>query len=352
VFIATVQLNFMSARKTTPTKKVTTKTLVEIPGLVNGKQLFLSPNEKRQYLLDGWLPRGILAALVGTSDVGKSMFARDLVLHIVLGRKKFIGKLLQPKHNRVLYVSTEDDTNEWVLRLKASICEPQESGKLDGLDILFSQGKKTFEKIHLYLKQHDTDLVVVDVATDLGIGNINDTDVVRNFLNPLKEMARVYNTTILILHHTGKRTQGIDKDNTIGSQAWTSAPRAVLMITKESSGYGRTPLRALTLVKGNFAREEEKNRPIPLVINDRLSFEPAPLTTAFELYTSTGKKQKKTEDPEIIGKVMELHNQGLTYVDIAAELKGTAHEVGKTTISQIIKENKSNDGETADAVAA
>lgn len=342
----------MAKTKTpTPTKKVAPKAST-IPDLVSGKMLFLSPNEKRHYLLDGLLPRGILAALVGTSDVGKSMFARDFALHLVLNRKSYIGKQINAKYYKVLYVSTEDDAQEWRLRLKNSICEPHEAARLDGLDIMFSQGKSTQGKILSYLQQNKADLVIIDVACDLGIGDINNTDVVRNFLNPYKEMARQFNTTVLFLHHTGKRTQGIYRDNTIGSQAWVSTPRAVWMLNKESSSFGRTPVRMLTLVKGNFAKEEDKNQPIPLLLKeDLLTFEPAPLSTALCSYFETGKKQKKTEDPDVISRVMELHGEGLTILDIVQKLQGTDLAVKKTSVSKIIQENKKKNGNKAETVA-
>jgi hypothetical protein len=341
-----------NTKKPNPTKKVAQSTYT-IPDLVSAKMLFMSPNEKRHYLLDGLLPRGILAALVGTSDVGKSMFARDFALHLVLNRKSFIGKQINTKYNKVLYVSTEDDKQEWRLRLKNSICELHEGEKLDGLSILFSQGKDTQGKILSYLQQDKADLVVIDVACDLGIGDINNTDVVRNFLNPYKEMARQFNTTILFLHHTGKRTQGIDKDNTIGSQAWVSTPRAVWMLNKESSSFGRTPVRMLTLVKGNFAKEEDKNQPIPLLLKeDGLTFEPAPLSTSLCTYFETGKKQRKTEDPDVISRVMELSEEGLTILEIVEKLHGTDLAVKKTSVSKIIQENKKKNGSKAETVAA
>ncbi|RPD51412.1 AAA family ATPase [Paracnuella aquatica] len=323
-----------------------------VPNVVNALDLYNQPEEPRPFLLEGWMPQGQTALLFGSSDVGKSMLARDFALHIVLGKDSFIGKTLNPVHRRVLYVSTEDDAMDWKSRLQNSIVDKSCSTNLEGLDLMFPDGKNTIPNIYKYLLTYPTDLLVVDVATDFPIGNINDTDAVRKFFFHFKVIARQTGTSVLMLHHVAKGREGISKDHAIGSQAWTSGPRAAWMLSRDGSTYDNNGRRLLTLVKANHASDAEKSRPICLKITDRLSFEPVLSTSSLDHFIeSGGKKLKKTEDPALIEKILELKESGLTLLQIVEELKEMEITVGKTTVSNIIREHQKN-GELTEAEAA
>jgi hypothetical protein len=56
----------MKKKKSAPKSVEEVKPQITIPGLISGKQLFLAPQEKRHYLLDGLLPYGVMAGLVGS----------------------------------------------------------------------------------------------------------------------------------------------------------------------------------------------------------------------------------------------------------------------------------------------
>lgn len=276
--------------------------------IVNALDLYRGSDEKRHFLLDGLIPSGSLSMLYGTSDVGKSLLARDLALHIVLGRNDYIGRKLKSDHNRVLYVSTEDDQNDIMSRIKRSICTYEHSSKLTGLDFMFPDGRDIIPEIDRYLTVNKTDLLVLDVVTDFNIGNINDATDVRRFLNKFKIMAKKTGTTVLVLHHIGKGKEGINKDLAIGSQAWTAAPRSAMMLSKSAPCGEET--RLLTLTKGNFASDGEKKRSIPLQLNNEtLSFNPIVSTSALEIFFHTTTKQKLSDNTEIVNMVLELHGQ-------------------------------------------
>ena len=59
-------------------------------------------------LVEPLLPSCGLAALIGSSDSGKSCLLRQLSASVVSG-KDFLAWKTNPKHRKVLYVSTEDD---------------------------------------------------------------------------------------------------------------------------------------------------------------------------------------------------------------------------------------------------
>jgi len=74
----------------------------------NALELFNLKIDTVPKLVEPFFQKSGLASLVGTSDTVKSTFLRQLSLAIVLGKADFIGFKLNPKHHRVIYVSTED----------------------------------------------------------------------------------------------------------------------------------------------------------------------------------------------------------------------------------------------------
>src|SRR5690606_35120136 len=59
-------------------------------------------------LVEGLIPKTGLFALVGTSDVGKSLLMRQLAVSVARD-EVFLGFILNATHNRVIIVNTEDD---------------------------------------------------------------------------------------------------------------------------------------------------------------------------------------------------------------------------------------------------
>ena len=59
--------------------------------LVNGFDMLSKPRESLDCLLDPILPRTGVAALVGTSDSGKSTLLRGLAMAVASGRKSYLG---------------------------------------------------------------------------------------------------------------------------------------------------------------------------------------------------------------------------------------------------------------------
>ena len=76
---------------------------------ITGWQLLEGSNDKMATLLDPYLPKTGLVALVGSSDTGKSAFLQQLALSVALGDSTFVGLPLSLTHRRAVYVSTEDD---------------------------------------------------------------------------------------------------------------------------------------------------------------------------------------------------------------------------------------------------
>ncbi|WP_027078854.1 AAA family ATPase [Maribacter antarcticus] len=287
-------------------------------------------------LLNPFFQKVGIAALVGTSDSGKSTFLRQLSLAIVLKQETFLGFELECKYNSVIYVSTEDDSHTVSYSIRKQINHlKNEKSKLDvkllsKLSFMFDSDNllKNLEK---KLIKQPVDLVIIDAFADVFTKEINANTQVRQFLNGYDQLAKKYGFLILFLHHTGKRTNSKipSKDNIIGSQAFEAKMRSVIELKPQNNNPNR---KDLWVLKANFLELKHKNKSYILDFGKDL------------LFSYTGNRgtstESKTTNPKLINKVRELSNKGMSVRKIEEELKGTEYEIGKSTVNKILQDYK------------
>ena len=287
-------------------------------------------------LLDPFFQKVGLASLVGTSDSGKSTFLRQLSLSIVLQKETFIGCKLNCKSNKVIYVSTEDDSNSVSAAIRKQIQYLMvQEGNLDfnllkNLKFIFDT-ENLLDILALSLEEEPCDLIVIDAFTDAFSKEINANTQVRQFLNEYDKLAKKHNCLIIFLHHIGKNTQKNtpSKDSIIGSQAFEAKMRCVIELRPNSH---KENFKDLWVLKANFLDSSFKKKSYVLEMNEDLIFK--------ETGERNSKGQNfKKDNLAIIDKVIELKNKGLSVRQIETELKDTEFKVSKSVAGEIIKEN-------------
>lgn len=287
-------------------------------------------------LLDPFFQKVGLASLVGTSDSGKSTFLRQLSLSIVLQKETFIGCKLNCKSNKVIYVSTEDDSNSVsaAIRKQIQYLMVQENNLdfnlLKNLKFIFDT-ENLLDILALSLEEEPCDLIVIDAFTDVFAKEINANTQVRQFLNEYDKLAKKYNCLIIFLHHIGKNTQKNtpSKDSIIGSQAFEAKMRCVIELKPNSH---KENCKDLWVLKANFLDSSFKKKSYVLEMNEDLIFK--------ETGERNSKGQNfKKDNLAIVDKVIDLKNKGLSVRQIEAELKDTEFKVSKSVVGEIIKEN-------------
>jgi hypothetical protein len=288
-------------------------------------------------LVNPFLQKTGLASLVGTSDTGKSTFLRQLALSVVLKRKDFLGFLIDCEHHRAIYVTTEDDYNSVSFSLRKQIKELQKQDSeislsdLKNLDFIFDS-EDLLKTLNSKLDKNNVDLIIIDAFTDIFSKELNANTQVRTFLNSYSSLANKHNCLILFLHHIGKRTQNTktpSKDNIIGSQGFEAKMRVVLELRPNIH---KPNLIDLWVLKSNFLESKHKNNSYVLSLDENMFF------------TNTGLRnskysESKSNNPDLIKKVLELYKEGLSTRKIETELKGSEFEIGKSTVNSIIKNN-------------
>lgn len=311
----------------------------KFPYLFTATELLNMKQDEIPYLWKPFLIRQGLVALVGSSDVGKTSFLRQLAISIVLKNTEFLGHELKVRYGRVIYFSTEDNQVSVNALLKKQIDKSVNPADLKGLCYIFN-ADNPLKVIEEQIKAEKTDLVIIDAYSDIFEGNSNDLGNVRRFLNKYEKLAQENDCAIVFLHHTGKRTElgNPSKNNIIGSQGFEAKMRAVWDLRKQEGN----PNRFFQVTKGNYLPESKKTKSMELVFNNKQEFE---FNGQYVDRNNSFNKAKFTDDEKaaIMVEVEKMLDSEFSYNKILSELKKMEFEnipsIG--TLSNWINEKKS-----------
>ena len=288
-------------------------------GEISAKYLIESAPTEISALLEPILPRVGVAALVGSSDSGKSTFLRGLAMAVSSGQQLYAGFRLSPLHQSAIYVSTEDDQNSVAALLKRQNTELQlDTSLYDNLRFVFDSDN-IITKLDNMLSARAADLVIVDAFSDIYTGSLNENNQVRGFLQEFHDIAQRHQCLILFLHHTGKRTESLtpSKHNAIGSQGFEAKMRLLIELRKDPR-QGCEHLRHLCIVKGNYLAPTFKNASFELRFSPHLNYFPTGNRVPFE------ELRERTDDDlrmsEQIAKALSLQQSGMPLTQIAKQL--------------------------------
>jgi len=302
-----------------------------------GEELLNRSLDHLPTLVDPILPKVGLVALGGSSDVGKSTFLRHLAINISSGKDSFLQFKINAKHHRVIYVSTEDDDSAlgYLLDLQnKALNMPYLSYK--NLIFIFDS-TNLLEKLEKRLKATPADLVIIDTFLDLYPGEMNQANKIRSFLHNFALLAKKYQCLVMMLHHTGKRTEELtpSKNNLLGSQGFEAKMRLVLELRMDKDN---PDLRHLCVVKANYLSKEYKNSSYALRFDTNMLFENTGIRVPFEDLVGA-KKDREAFKQEWLEIAKPLIEEGKTYQEVSQILKEKGYDVSKSTIQREIPKN-------------
>ncbi|MDR1725607.1 MAG: AAA family ATPase [Bacteroidales bacterium] len=219
-----------------------------------------------EFYVEDLIPKGALIALTGSSDMGKSMFCRQLVLSLSLGATHFIGRKIKSFYQKCLYISSEDTENitaEYCFRQVQALF-PNEYGtdktreeaslRYRNKDVGFIFEQDNFELFIRSLKGCNYGIIVVDALADFIPKDLNSAIEVRKFLSMFKPLT-AEGTSVIFVTHINKASEERrpSKSNMNGSEALQSGVREVLYLSDAGNG-----LRKLNIVKGNWFSQAMK----------------------------------------------------------------------------------------------
>lgn len=281
-------------------------------------------------LVEGILPIKGVAALAGSSDLGKSYLLQQLSVAVASGEKNFLGFKLNIQKEGALYISTEDDDFAMSIRLQ-NLSKPENMKGMERLKFIFDSSN-LLQVIHQELKETPCSLVVIDAFADVFRGQLNDTVSVRQFIDPFKSLAQRHDCLIIFNHHCGKHNQYKipSKDNLLGSQGFESSMRTVMELRQDLNDINK---RHLCIVKGNNVGPEAKGQSFELNFDFKSGFYSTGARVPFEQLVMNNKVSKM----DIPKRVIELKSEGASIREIAEKLNKEGIEIGKTKVGDILR---------------
>ncbi len=191
------------------------------------------PQEEIAWLVDGLLPSGGFALLVGKPKAGKTTTARCLALAVARG-ERFIGRACPG--GPVLYLAWEDKRAETVghFRKLGAADEPL----YIVTDPAAADYRAAIADVAASIRQTGAVLAVVDTLARLvRCEDFNDYAEVNRKLEPLIAVTRQTGCCILALHHAGKDGDGRDAgDAVLGSTGLFGSCDSLIVQRRDREG--------------------------------------------------------------------------------------------------------------------
>lgn len=181
--------------------------------------------ERAAYLVQPYLPRGMVSILGGVSAAGKTSLALDVCARLTRGAAFAPDTPPQPPAT-VLYLTAENDPNK-VLRPRAEAMGAD-------LDRLYFQDGASYsmgdEELAALCRVYRPALLVFDpIQSYLGQGvQMNRAEQVRPLLDHLGALAKELDMAVLLISHMSKPGPGVCSalDRLLGSSDFRNAPAA------------------------------------------------------------------------------------------------------------------------------
>lgn len=261
--ITNARATVMNKTQTNPPQTKTNESEIVIQSVpFSQRGLIVEPMDKMEIGVTEWLwyrhlPKRRLALLAGVGSAGKSTLTLKMAATVSTGGTWPDGT--QSPRGRVLLWSGEDLADEDVLpRLVAMGADLSMIANIKGTrdesgNITAFNPVRDVPEIINALKQYPgTALVVISPLVRLVKGDMNATNVTREGLQSLVDMAQQTGVCVLGISHFRKDSEGQNPvDRVLGSAAFTQLPRSVMGAVRSKDG----TRRALAVIKGNNGKE-------------------------------------------------------------------------------------------------
>lgn len=225
-------------------------------------------NQEPQYLLKPILPRVGTGVLAGKPDIGKSQIGRQLTICVALGKKEFIGLELHLRHDKAIYIATEDGIEAMSYLLSQQLKGLREEAN-ENLKFLFADTLEQDELVNTLdqmLTESPVDLIVIDSFGDIFVGKDNNNNMaMRATVKIFDRIAQKHQCFILFVHHINKNAYYLKpgQQHIQGGAGLVQKVRSALQLSE-----GEYDIRYLTVVKGNYCPREFKSTALELKFSE------------------------------------------------------------------------------------
>jgi AAA domain len=240
-------------------------------------------------------PRDGIALVYGAPDCGKSMFLRQMCIHVAES-SDFMGWQNRGTTHRALYFSSEDgaDWTSYCIGNNDKAYQLSEAAAQNLRFVFDFSSEDVLKTIEKECAKAPVDLIVIDAFGDAFWGkSSNDTNEVRKFYEKFKVFARRNQCLIIFNHHCGKAalTKAPGKESALGSEAIVSAPRLAIEVRRDPYN---NDVAHVCIVKGNSLSSDYKTQSFEMAWNrDTMTFTPTGNRIPFDQLVKVEDKQKQ-----------------------------------------------------------
>jgi archaellum biogenesis ATPase FlaH len=293
--------------------------------MITAKEMLENDITEIPMLWGHFLPKQGLAVISGNSDTGKSTLMRQLSAAIVSEQDQFLGYDLNTDRKSVVYVCTEDDVTSVSTRLKKEFDGTTSTDPYANLRYIFDEDD-ILTQLEKTIAEKPADCIILDALGDIFQGDMNNMTSVRSFFKPFKALAERNNCLIILVAHNRKSASAnAGKADVLGSQAFEAKPRAVLMLCPVSG----SPIKELSISKGNFVPEELKKTRLQIQINSDGVFE---VVSRLQGFT-----QKNPDEEKMLDRIVALRKQDFSSRKIAEVVNAEGMKIKKSKIAELLK---------------
>lgn len=236
---------------------------------ISPTRLMGKPIPPREWIVEDWLPVGVVTVLYGDGGTGKSLLGQQLMTCCATGQP-WAGRTVTPCKSMALFC--EDDADELHRRQDkvnsamgitfddlGAMAWKSGVGEDNTLATVSPDGRMIptdrFTQLGAAAKAHGARLVEIDTAAATFAGNENDRLQVQGYLNLLCRIALDIHGAVLLTVHPSRAGMASGSGDG-GSTAWSNTSRSRLSLTRPPKDGGTEPdanERILTRMKANYA---------------------------------------------------------------------------------------------------
>ena len=256
--------------------------------------------EQAEYLVEPYLPKGMITILGGVSGAGKTSLALDICARVSRGEGS----------SPVLYLTAENDPNK-VLRPRA------EAMGADLQRLYFQDGASYAmgdEELAALCRSLRPALIVFDpIQSYLGQGvQMNRAEQVRPLLDGLGALAKELDMAVVLISHMSKPGPGVASalDRLLGSSDFRNAARSILIVGKDPD---HPDIRVAAHAKNSLGVPGESQQ-YHICENGTVAYDGPCALTADRIIRDTGDAQPRTRPAAALGTAVEVLDKQLSFV--------------------------------------